>query len=1037
MQNRSLLWIFIILLTLSVAYLLSFSFISKSYENVVFQAVEESITDDLVKGELLKNYGDTMVVADSLRGAGFEAYRDSIITMRHGSIDSFVKANFDATRESLFTAKYNKALRDSADAVAFPLMGYSYSYLKSHELALGLDLKGGMSVTLEVSIPDLLLSLSDYSTDPTFLATIENAKKAQLNSTADFLTLFEEEWKKSGAQGQLWRKFSNQTNQDKFKANMSDEDVIKVLRKEANDAIDNTENIIRKRIDQFGVTSPNVQKQSLTSRIVVELPGVTDQERVRKNLKSTANLEFWNTYFNVEIAQAMIDLNTALGRIQAPELYAPVQDTAKKDTTATAPAPKPDDQLTEDEKKRKYPLFAIFGPNIPTDNQAVPSAIAGTAKVSDMEAVDRIFNSDMAKSMFPKDLRLMWGAKPEKGIAVLYAIKADELNGRAPLDGKSIVDARQDFDPIKGGVVVEMTMSPDVGAPKWKEMTAKNAADNNRSVAVVMDNLVYSAPSVNEEIPNGKSVITFGSGDNRDKQILEAKDLAGLLKAGSLPAPAKIIDEVVVGPSLGDENIKAGIWSFIAAFIVILLYMMFYYAWAGWAANVALVANLFFLIGALVSLGGTLTLPGIAGIVLTMGMAVDANVLIYERVKEELRLGKPVSVAMLDGFKKAISAILDGNATTLISGLVLLVVGTGPMKGFATTLIIGIFTTLFTAIVISRLILYKRLDSKKEITFYSNITKNWFTKMNYDFVTKRYLYYGISATILIAGAVSWTTRGFNMGVDFVGGTSFKVKYEQQVDPEAVRSALSAGLLENGNSAASTVQAIGTAGNELKITTNYLINDNSNDVAQRVQTDVDNALGKVGKHEITTSYKVDASMSDDFRAEAIWAAVLTLLLVGIYVVFRFRKIDFAIGASVALLHDALIVICAFTLLNGVVPFTLEVNQNFVAAILTIIGYSINDTVVIFDRIREYFRERRNPELKSTINDALNSTLGRSINTSMTVLLTLGVMFIFGSDDIRGFVFAMIVGVISGVYSTLFIATPIVVDMRKMFAKKEAK
>jgi len=465
--------------------------------------------------------------------------------------------------------------------------------------------------------------------------------------------------------------------------------------------------------------------------------------------------------------------------------------------------------------------------------------------------------------------------------------------------------------------------------------------------------------------------------------------------------------------------------------------MMFYYAWAGWAANVALVANLFFLIGALVSLGGTLTLPGIAGIVLTMGMAVDANVLIYERVKEELRLGKPVSVAMLDGFKKALAAIIDGNATTLISGLVLLFVGTGPMKGFATTLIIGIFTTLFTAIVISRLILYKRLDSKKEITFYSNITKNWFTKMNYDFVTKRFLYYGISATILIAGAVSWSTRGFNMGVDFVGGTSFKVKYEEKIDPEAVRSALSTALVENGNASASTVQAIGTSGNEFKITTNYLINDNSNDVAQRVQTDVDNALGKVGKHEITTSYKVDASMSDDFRAEAIWAAILTLLLVGIYVVFRFRKIDFAIGATVALFHDALMVICAFTLLNGLVPFTLEVNQNFVAAILTVIGYSINDTVVIFDRIREYFRERRNPELKSTINDALNSTLGRSINTSMTVLLTLGVMFIFGSDDIRGFVFAMIIGVISGVYSTLFIATPIVVDMRQLFAKKETK
>ncbi len=995
----------------------------------MFQAVDQSITDDIVKGELLKDFKKKISIPDTLSLSQEEIieYRDSVFGGMTAEFENFVKENFSAKREVLLNENYNTALRDSAESVAFPLMGYSYSYLKSHELALGLDLKGGMSVTLEVDIKELVLSLSDYNTDTLFNRILIDSEEELKKSTSDFLTLFEKNWKEKGRQGKLWMIFSSPTNKEKFGINKSDDDIIVVLRKEANDAIDNTENIIRKRIDQFGVTSPTVQKQSLTNRIIVELPGVTDQERVRKNLKSTANLEFWNTYFLGEIAKPLQDLNDEFGRMKAPELFAGVPDSA-----GNPGPPKPNDQLTEEEKLKKNPLFALLQPN----GSQTPSSTVGYAKVGDKKAVDVILNSDAAKRLFPRDLRLLWGANEEKGVAVLYAIKADELNGRAPLDGKSIVDARQDFDPIKGGVVVEMTMSPDVGAPKWKEMTAKNAADNNRAVAVVMDSLVYSAPSVNEEIPNGKSVITFGSGDNRDKQILEAKDLAGLLKAGSLPAPAKIKDEVVVGPSLGAENIKSGIWSFIAAFIVILLYMMFYYAWAGWAANVALVANLFFLIGALVSLGGTLTLPGIAGIVLTMGMAVDANVLIYERVKEELRMGKPVSVAMLDGFKKALGAIIDGNATTLISGLVLLVVGTGPMKGFATTLIIGIFTTLFTAIVISRLILYKRLDSKKEITFYSNITKNWFTKMNYDFVTKRYLYYGISATILIAGAVSWTTRGFNMGVDFVGGTSFKVKYEEKIDPEAVRSALSTALVENGNASASTVQAIGTAGNELKITTNYLINDNSSDVAQRVQTDVESVLGKFGKHD-TNSYKVDASMSDDFRAEAIWAAILTLLLVGIYVVFRFRKIDFAIGASVALLHDALIVICAFTLLNGVVPFTLEVNQNFVAAILTIIGYSINDTVVIFDRIREYFRERRNPELKSTINDALNSTLGRSINTSMTVLLTLGVMFIFGSDDIRGFVFAMIIGVISGVYSTLFIATPIVVDMRKMFAKKEAK
>ena len=991
----------------------------------MLQAVEETITDDLVKSELLKDFKGKITVPDSLSDLEKISYRDSLFNGMTSVFEDFVKEKFDAKRKELLEKSYTRALADSSEAIAFPLMGYSYNYLKSHELALGLDLKGGMSVTLEVDVKELVLSLSSYNSDTLFNRLIRESEDELKNSTSDFLTLFEKNWKERGRVGKLWMIFSSPENSEKFGVNKTDEEIILVLRNEANEAVDNTENIIRKRIDQFGVTSPNVQKQSLSNRIVVEMPGITDVERARDNLKSTANVEFWNTYFASEIGQNLAQLNEKFGKMSAPELFVNNLDSLGN--------PKQDNNLSEVDKARKNPLFSYF--QQAPEGASMSTAGIGWVKKSDKKAVEKIIFSPEAKELLPMDLRLMWGKKEEKGLILLYAIKA-EMDGRASLNAKNI-DAKQSIDPLKGGIVVDMTMTDPEQIDDWKNLTTLNASNQNRAIAVVMDSLVYAAPSVNEPIPNGKSQISLGGAEDRNETLLEAEDLAGLLKAGSLPAPAKIIDEVVVGPSLGDENIKAGIWSFIAAFIVILLYMMFYYAWAGWAANVALVANLFFLIGALVSLGGTLTLPGIAGIVLTMGMAVDANVLIYERVKEELRLGKPVSVAMLDGFKKALGAIIDGNATTLISGLVLLVVGTGPMKGFATTLIIGIFTTLFTAIIISRLILYKRLDSKKEITFYSNITKNWFTKMNFDFVTNRKWFYLLSAAILIAGAVSWGTRGFNMGVDFVGGTSFKVKYEEKVDPEAVRNALSAGLIENGNASASTVQAIGTAGNELKITTNYLINDNSNDVAQRVQNDVDKALGTVGKHEITTSYKVDASMSDDFRAEAVFAAILTLLLVGIYVVFRFRKIDFAIGASVALLHDALVVICAFTLLNGVVPFTLEVNQNFVAAILTIIGYSINDTVVIFDRIREYFRERRNPELKSTINDALNSTLGRSINTSMTVLLTLGVMFIFGSDDIRGFVFAMIIGVISGVYSTLFIATPIVVDMRKLFGKKEVK
>jgi SecD/SecF fusion protein len=611
------------------------------------------------------------------------------------------------------------------------------------------------------------------------------------------------------------------------------------------------------------------------------------------------------------------------------------------------------------------------------------------------------------------------------------------MRGKAELDGKSIIDARQDFDPITGEVTVEMKMDSEKGTPLWREMTKKNAADRNRPIAIVMDNLVYSAPSVNSEIPNGSSVITFGKGENREQSIQEAKDLAGLLKAGSLPAPAKIIDEVTVGPSLGEKNIKAGIWSFVIAFLVILIYMVFYYAWAGWAANVALIANLFFLIGALVSLGGALTLPGIAGIVLTMGMAVDANVLIYERVKEELRHGKNISTALKDGFLKAISAILDGNATTLITGIILFLVGSGPIKGFATTLIIGIFTTLFTAIIIARLILYRRLENKKEITFSSSITKNWFTNVNYDFVGKRKMFYAISIIVIAAGIGSWAFRGFNLGVDFIGGTSYKVEFAQAVEADALRGALESTLVDDkGNKGSVLVQSVGTGSKDFKVTTNFLINSTDENADALVSAKVEEALKKVSNDfNMDSSYKVDASMSDDFRREAIWAGIISLLLVGLYIFIRFRKIDFAIGAAVALFHDALIVIAAFTLLNGLLPFSLEVNQNFIGAILTIIGFSINDTVVIFDRVREYLKGNKSQPMPTTINAALNSTLGRTINTSMTVLLTLVVMFIFGSDDIKGFCFAMIIGVVAGVYSSLFIATPIVVDMGLKQSKSE--
>ena len=994
MRNRSILWTFVILLAVAVLYSLSFGWVASQYEKNIHQLAVDSIANTDLQGE----------AADI---AVYELER--------------------------------KMLRDSSEAKAYPIFDHTYSYLKQHELSLGLDLKGGMSVTLEVSIPDLVIALSDYNETPAFTNAIKEAVAAQRNSTEDFISLFEKSWKNQNSNIELWTLFSNYENKEKFPAKASDSDIIAALRKEANDAIDNTENIIRKRIDQFGVTQPNVQKQSLTGRIIVELPGVSDRERVRKNLKSTANLEFWDTYFNTEVFDVIVKINENIGKANSPELFglAAKPDTSISDSANIAAVDstkiKADSLLTKEESRKKNPLFALLDPRVQTGNSMV-----GMARVSDTSAINKLLARPEARqAMAAKpELRLMWSAKPMSNIVSLYAIKDPSLKGKAQLDGKSIIDARQDFDPTTGDVTVEMTMDPEVGTPVWRDMTKKNAADNKRAIAIVMDNLVYSAPSVNSEIPNGRSVITLGTGA-RDKQIEEAKDLAGLLKAGSLPAPAKIIDEVTVGQTLGEENIKAGLWSFAMAFLVILIYMVFYYAWAGWAANVALIANLFFLVGAMISIGGALTLPGIAGIVLTMGMAVDANVLIYERVKEELRLGKPINAAMKDGFLKAVSAIIDGNATTLITGLVLLVIGTGPIKGFATTLIIGIFTTLFTAIIISRLILYKRLDSKKPITFYSDITKNWFTKVNYDFVTKRKVYYTISIVIIAAGMVSWMTRGFNMGVDFAGGTSYKVTYANAVDAENIRNAMNSALIEeNGNVAATSVQSIGSDNKSFKITTNFMMDSNTANLDEAVSAKMNEALKNVSPdYTIDSSYKVDATMSDDFRTEAFWSTIIGLILVGIYIFIRFQKWDFAVGAAAALAHDALIVVSAFTLLNGLVPFSMEVNQNFIGAILTVIGYSINDTVVIFDRIREYFNTRKNPELKSTINDALNSTLGRSINTSMTVLLTLLVMFFFGSDDIKGFCFAMIVGVISGVYSTLFIATPIVVDMRNWLGKKE--
>ncbi|MDE0918363.1 MAG: protein translocase subunit SecD, partial [Flavobacteriales bacterium] len=686
MENKNAVQIFTLLLTLATLYTLSFNWASKSFE---------------AKAAIHGAY-----VADSLEG-------NNLL----GSL-TLEEATKLATREYL---------RDSINSVA-DIFGHTYRDIKEQELNMGLDLKGGMSVTLEVSIPDLIISLSDYSDNEAFRSALASAREAQNSSSDGFMVLFDKAWRSQTSdqdEDKLWRIFHNMEQKDLFPAKSSDDEILTILANEAETAIDNTENIIRKRIDQLGVAQPNVQKLQ-NGRILVELPGVDDRERARKQLKSTANLEFWETYFNDEVIGKLSEANTAIGKSLNPELFA--EDAA------------PDSTLTIEQRQAKNPLFASFQMELTRR-----SAIVGYAQVSDTNRVNDLLKRTEAKEAIGANLRLLWDAKPTSNIASLYAIKDESGKGRAVLTGKSIVDARVSYDEI-GDVVVSMTMDSE-GAAIWGTMTEKCASENNRAVAVVLDNLVFSAPNVQSAITSGRSQISFGTQQSAEEKLIEAQDLSGLLKAGSLPAPARIVDEVSIGPQLGEANIKAGFSSFLIALLVVLAYMIFYYKGAGLVSNVALIANLFFLIGALASLGAALTLPGIAGIVLTIGMAVDANVLIYERIREEMRHGKGLALAVKDGYSKAYSAIIDANITTLLTAFVLYSFGSGAIRGFATTLIIGIFTSLFSAIVITRLIIFSRLEKNKSMTFSSKITENWFTNTNFDFISKRRIMYVVSGLV--------------------------------------------------------------------------------------------------------------------------------------------------------------------------------------------------------------------------------------------------------------------------------------------------
>ena len=931
-----------------------------------------------------------------------------------------------------------------ASLPVFSSLSYiTYQYAKEREIPLGLDLKGGMNVTMEISLSDMVRNLANKSTDANFNAAIRNAEVAMATGESDFIGVFGREFEKISPNSKLSPLFATKENSANLKIDASNQDVLNFLRKSADGAIDLSFNILRTRIDKFGVTSPNIQKQQGTNRILIELPGVTDPDRVRKLLQGSAKLEFWETYDNAEIFSLLQNVNSILAStIKSTDTASAkvVQDTSKSKLAALG---KKDSSVVDSaaalskvqaEQAKLNPLFALLNPATyqGQDGQVNlrPGPVVGYAALKDTARVNSYLSSTAVRAVIPQNIKLFWGVKPmseDSKVFELYALKTSNVGGGPALEGDVISDARSDYDQ-KGNPEVVMVMNAD-GARAWRSITASASADpnNKKSVAIVLDNLVYSAPTVQGEIPNGISSIS-GSFKVEDTQ-----DLANVLKAGRLPAPAKIVSDYVVGPSLGAASISAGLISTIAGIIFILLFMAMYYSTAGLVANIALIVNLFFLMGVLASLGAVLTLPGIAGIVLSLGMSVDANVVIYERIREELAEGKSARLAITEGFRKAMPSILDSNITTFLTGVILYIFGQGPIVGFATTLMIGIITSLFAAIFMSRLVFEWMLDRKKPISFSIKATQNLFKDSKFDFITGRKRFYILSATIIVAGIISAFTQGFSLGVDFQGGRAYFVAFDKPVEVEKVRSIL---VKEFGT--AVEVKTFGTS-NQVKITTAYLINDNSDQANDQVSEKLASGLKKVDPvYEIKDSQKVTPTIAEDIKTSAIYATIFSILVIFLYVLARFKRMAFGFAAILALVHDVLVLLAIFTIFNGWLPFSLDIDQAFIAAILTVMGYSINDTVVVFDRVREYIGQHhsKNEDLPSVINNALNSTLSRTVITGICTIAVLLIIFIFGGEILRGFSFAMLIGVIFGTYSSLFVATPFVVEFIKEKDKAKA-
>ena len=923
--------------------------------------------------------------------------------------------------------------------------GYTYKDVKAKEINLGLDLKGGMNVMLQVQLEDLVSALAGENKTPEFTKAISLAKERSVNSPDDFITLFAQAWKEVSNGQRLAQVFGTYDLASKIGPQSSDEDVLKVIRENAESAVANSYNVLRNRIDRFGVTQPSIQQLGNTGRILVELPGVKEPERVRKLLQGTASLEFWPTFDNADIAPYLQEADAALAATVEPD-SALVADADVKEAVSDSSSVLSDevnasasDAKALAEYRKAHPLFAVLQPS-----GFRSGACIGFANGSDTAKVNRLLNQPEVKGIFPPEFRPVWSVKPStyvKGgnIFELVAIKVATRDGKAPLDGGAVTDARVSYNGQgvnKGNPSVSMTMNAE-GASIWARLTKDNVG---HQIAIVLDDLVYSYPNVNSAITGGSSEIT-GNFD-----VEEATDLANVLNSGKLPAPAKIIQEQVVGPTLGSESIKAGLISFIIAFLLVLVYMIFFYSGAGFVADIALLCNVLLLFGTLVSFGAVLTLPGIAGLVLTMGMAVDANVIIYERVKEELAAGKGLSKAIADGYSNAYSAIIDGQVTTLLTGIVLFIFGSGPVQGFATTLIIGIITSVVTSIFITRIIFDDRVSKGKNVSFENNLTKDFLKHTNVNFIDKKKYSYLFSGILIVIAIASISFKGFTYGVDFTGGRTYVVRFDTPVTAEQVRSAAE-------NEFGETVEVKQFGGeSQMKITTKYKVDQESTDVDAEIEGKLYNALkGFFAEKDMTlgeftstldnpngiiSSDKVGPTIANDMKRSAIFAVLIALFVIFAYIAVRFNGWTWGLGGVLSLAHTAIIVIGFFSLFSGILPFNLDVDQTFIAAILTIIGYAINDNVVIFDRIREFKVLHPKTDFKTNANIALNSTLTRTINTSVSTLVTMLAIAIFGGESIRGLSVALILGICFGTYASIFIGTPIMYDAYVWNEKRKA-